>query len=124
MDRTSIRDAFDPECPIRNVLARISDKWTLLVLYVLAENEEKKRFGQLRKELPDISQKMLTATLRTLEEDGFVTRKMYTEIPPRVEYGLTDRALSLFPHIASLIIWAKENMPAIVRDRCRNMKLK
>lgn len=122
MDRTTIRDAFDPECPIRNVLSRISDKWTLLVLYTLSLTEGTVRFGELRRQIPDISQKMLTVTLRTLEEDGFVSRKYYSEIPPRVEYNLTERAKSLFPHIQSLIIWAKENMPIIMSDRQRNIK--
>ena len=117
MDRISLSDAFDPECPIRNVLARISDKWTLLVLYTLSLSEQSVRFGELRRQIPDISQKMLTVTLRTLEEDGFVMRKMYAEIPPRVEYSLTRRALSLFPHIQALIVWAKENMDAIMADR-------
>lgn len=122
MDRSNIGDLFEPECPIRNVLARISDKWTLLVLYTLAGAEGKIRFGELRRSIPDISQKMLTVTLRTLEEDGFVTRDFYAEIPPRVEYGLTERAESLFTHISSLIGWAKENMPAIISDRRKNMK--
>lgn len=122
MDRTTIRDAFDPECPIRNVLSRISDKWTLLVLYILSLTDDTVRFGELRRQIPDISQKMLTVTLRTLEEDGFVSRQYYSEIPPRVEYSLTERAKSLFPHIRSLIIWAKENMPVIMSDRQRNIK--
>lgn len=121
MDKTTIRDAFDPECPIRNVLSRISDKWTLLVLYTLSQADGILRFGELRRKIPDISQKMLTVTLRTLEEDGFVNRLYHAEIPPRVEYSLTDRAKSLFPHIESLIVWAKENMPTILTDRKRNI---
>lgn len=120
MDRVTIRDAFDPECPIRNVLSRISDKWTLLVLYTLSLTDGTVRFGELRRQIPDISQKMLTVTLRTLEDDGFVNRQYYAEIPPRVEYNLTARAKSLFPHIQSLIIWAKENMPSILIDRQRS----
>ena len=70
--------------------------------------------------IPDISQKMLTVTLRTLEEDGFVRRQVYAEVPPRVEYSLTDRAVSLLPHINSLITWAKDNMNAILVDRENN----
>lgn len=122
MDRISLRDMFDPACPIRNVLSRISDKWTLLTLYTLSQTDGPMRFGELRRQIPDISQKMLTVTLRTLEVDGFVDRKIYAEIPPRVEYTLTARAESLFPHIQSLIIWAKENLDAIVADREINMK--
>ena len=110
-----------PECPIRNVLARISDKWVILVLYKLSQ-EPAIRFNILQKRIPDISQKMLTMTLRTLEEDGFVKRKVYAEVPPRVEYSLTDRARSLLPYINSLIIWAKENMEAIISDRKKNKK--
>ena len=116
MDRTMILDAYDPQCPIRNILARLGDKWSLLVLYTLSQTE-RMRFGDLRRAVPDISQKMLTVTLRTLEEDGFVTRTIYPEVPPRVEYSLTARAFSLLPHIQSLVAWAKENMEPIIRDR-------
>ena len=116
MNRTMILDAYDPQCPIRNILARLGDKWSLLVIYTLSQ-VERMRFGDLRRSVPDISQKMLTATLRTLEEDGFVTRTIYPEVPPRVEYSLTARAFSLLPHIQSLIAWAKENMEPIIRDR-------
>ena len=116
MDRTMILDAYDPQCPIRNILARMSDKWALLVIYTLTQTD-KMRFRDLRHAIPDISQKMLTVTLRTLEEDGFVKRTIYPEVPPRVEYALTERAVSLFPHINSLIIWAKENMDNIISDR-------
>lgn len=107
-----ILDAYDPQCPIRNILARLGDKWS----YTLSQTE-RMRFGDLRRALPDISQKMLTTTLRTLEEDGFVTRTIYPEVPPRVEYSLTARAFSLLPHIQSLVAWAKENMEPIIRDR-------
>lgn len=75
------------------------------------------RFNELQKTIPDISQKMLTVTLRTLEEDGLVKRKIYAQIPPKVEYSLTDRAMSLLPHINSLISWAQENMNDILDDR-------
>lgn len=75
------------------------------------------RFKELQREIPDISQKMLTVTLRTLEEDGYITRKVYPEIPPRVEYSLTTRTLSLLPHVNSLIRWALENKDAIIKDR-------
>ena len=83
MNRIDYRDKLFPDCPIRNVLARIGDKWTLLVLYTL-EQEPVMRFNTLQRALPDISQKMLTLTLRTLEEDGMVSRKVYAEVPPRV----------------------------------------
>ena len=105
-----------PSCPIRNILSRFSNKWSLLILYTL-NLQPTMRFNALRREIPDISQKMLTNTLRTLEEDGLVTRTIYAEVPPRVEYSITDRTRSLLPHVNSLIAWAKENMPAILRDR-------
>ena len=75
------------------------------------------RFRALQRELPDISQKMLTVTLRTLEEDGYVRRTVYPEVPPRVEYVLTDRAKSLLPHVNGLLEWALANMDAIMADR-------
>lgn len=118
MDRTTIEDVMYPDCPIRNILARISDKWSLLVIFTLdKEPREKVRFKELQREIPDISQKMLTVTLRTLEEDGYVTRTVYPEVPPRVEYALTPRTHSLLPHINALIEWALDNKEAIMKDR-------
>ena len=121
MVRTEIQNELYPDCPIRTILARISDKWSILVLFTLNQSTLM-RFNALQKNIPDISQKMLTMTLRTLEEDGFVKRQVYAEVPPRVEYSLTDRAISLLPHINSLIVWAKENMNAILTDRIHNRK--
>ncbi|WP_099463860.1 winged helix-turn-helix transcriptional regulator [Parabacteroides provencensis] len=121
MVRTEIQNELYPDCPIRNILARISDKWSILVLFTLNQSALM-RFNALQKNIPDISQKMLTMTLRTLEEDGFVKRQVYAEVPPRVEYSLTDRAISLLPHINSLIVWAKENMNTILTDRIHNRK--
>ena len=123
MNRATIEDAVYTECPIRNILARICDKWSLLVIYTLDKaGKETVRFKELQREIPDISQKMLTVTLRTLEDDGYVTRTVYPEVPPRVEYALTGRARSLLPHINALIGWASENMDAIVKDRKRACK--
>lgn len=121
MKRNEIINELVPDCPIRNILARISDKWSLLVLYTLNQ-ESVMRFNTLQKSIPDISQKMLSVTLKTLEEDGFVNRKVYAEVPPKVEYSLTDRALSLLPCINTLIAWAKENMEAIIRDRKKSKR--
>lgn len=123
MDRTTIEDAVFPDCPIRNILARLCDKWSLLVIYTLDKaGKEKVRFKELQREIPDISQKMLTVTLRTLEDDGYVTRTVYPEVPPRVEYALTERTRSLLPHINALIEWALENKDAIITDRKRANK--
>lgn len=123
MDRVMIEDAIFPDCPIRNVLARLCDKWSLLVIYTLDKaGVNPIRFKELQRAIPDISQKMLTVTLRTLEDDGYVTRTVFPEIPPRVEYALTLRARSLLPHVDALIAWALENRDAIMKDRRRNLK--
>ena len=117
-----IRDALFPDCPIRNVLARVGDKWSLLVLYNL-QHREPVRFKELQRQIPDISQKSLTQTLRTLEEDGFVSREVFPEVPPRVEYSLTPRAHSFLPLVENMINWAKENMDEIIKDRTNNITL-
>ena len=114
-----IRDALFPDCPIRNVLARVGDKWSLLVLYNL-QHREPVRFKELQRQIPDISQKSLTQTLRTLEENGFVSREVFPEVPPRVEYSLTARAHSFLPLVENMINWAKENMEEIIKDRKNN----
>lgn len=117
MTRT-LKEMVFPDCPIRNVLAKVCNKWTLLVIYTLhSHGEQPLRFSALRRLIPDISQKMLTSTLRDLEEDGYVTRKVFAEVPPRVEYALTPRAESLIPVVDRLIDWAADNMAAILRDR-------
>ena len=116
MAKIEIKDALFPDCPIRNILSRIGDKWSLLVLYTLSGSSVM-RFNVLQKNIPDISQKMLTVTLRALEEDGLVKRQIYAQVPPKVEYSLTKRAMSLLPHINSLISWAQENMEDIINDR-------
>ena len=115
---TEVRDALFPNCPIRNILARVGDKWSLLVLYTL-QHKESLRFKQLQREMSDISQKMLTQTLRTLEEDGFISRKVYAEVPPRVEYRLTERAHSFLSLVNDLIRWSIEHMDDILKDRER-----
>ena len=75
------------------------------------------RFNELHKQINDISQRMLTVTLRLLEEDGLIFRKVYAEVPPRVEYGLTKRGENLMPHIWGLVEWASYNMPDIIESR-------
>lgn len=119
MDRKTIQDAAFPKCPIRNILARIGDKWTLLVLYTL-ENNGTMRFNDLYRTIPDISQKMLTATLKVLVEDGLVSRKLYPSVPPKVDYALTELGRSLLPHLNSLIGWAIENLDEILKNRQGN----
>lgn len=118
MKRYTIQDAMFPGCPIRNILARLCDKWALLVIYILGRSgKENMRFMELKQQMPDITQRMLTMTLRTLEEDGYVTRTMFSEIPPRVEYALTERAKSLKPILDSLLQWSVDNMDDIMHDR-------
>ena len=118
MKRSTIEDAMFPACPVRNVLARICDKWTLLVIYILDRSgRDSMRFMEIRQHMPDISQKMLATTLRTLEEDGLLSRTIYPEIPPRVEYALTARAKSLKPALDALLEWSIENMDGIMHDR-------
>lgn len=96
------------ECPIRNVISRFSGKWSILVLCILSENENT-RFNAIARAIPDISPKVLTATLKTLEEDKLVKRELFPEIPPRVEYSLTEKGRSLMPHLNGLIGWALEH---------------
>ena len=103
-------------CPIRDVLSRLGDKWSMLVMVTLETNGVM-RFGDIHKTIDDISQRMLTVTLRTLEADGLVNRKVYAEVPPRVEYYLTETGESLMPHIQSLVDWALEHMAGIVENR-------
>lgn len=118
MKRSILEDATFPACPVRNILARLCDKWALLVLYLLARSQTgKMRFSVLKQAMPDISQKMLATTLRTLEEDGYISRRLYAEIPPRVEYALTARAETLRPILEELLTWSVENMEAVMQDR-------
>jgi DNA-binding HxlR family transcriptional regulator len=98
-------DLHFPTCPIRNVLSRFADKWSLLILCNLQANG-KMRHKDLRSVLPDISQKMLSCTLKQLERDHLIKRKAYAEIPPRVEYNLTEMGQSLMPVIEKMIEWA------------------
>ncbi len=116
MNTNEVKDALFPNCPIRNILSRICDKWSMLVLYTL-ETDEAKRFKELQRNIPDISQKMLTATLKMLEADGLVKREAFAEVPPRVEYSLSDKGKTLLPHINALISWATDNMDDIYESR-------
>ena len=114
-----IKEMVVQDCPIRNVLARVCDKWSLLVIYTLKYHQDGflLYLNALRELIPDISQKMLTSTLKSLEADGYVTRKAYAEVPPRVEYSLTPRAETLIPIMDHLIEWALDNMAVILKDR-------
>lgn len=99
------------DCPIRNVLAGLGDKWSLLVLAELSDGSC--RFSELLKTLPDISQRMLTQTLRKHERDGLVLRSVTPTAPPRVDYELTELGHSLVKLLVPISEWASENLPAI-----------
>lgn len=103
-------------CPVRDVLNRLGDKWSVLVLITLQANGTM-RFNDIHKSIGDVSQRMLTVTLRSLQADGLVGREVYAEVPPRVEYYLTARGEGLIPHLKSLVDWAQENMSDIMAER-------
>lgn len=103
-------------CPVRDVVHRISDKWSLLSILALGTHGTL-RFNQLKKEIGDVSQRMLTVTLRNLEEDGFITRKVYAEVPPRVEYQLTEMGQGLMQQTLQLADWANKQLPQIIASR-------
>ncbi|MBR1513878.1 MAG: helix-turn-helix transcriptional regulator [Bacteroidales bacterium] len=116
MDKKEILNATFPDCPVRNVISRITDKWSLLVLYTL-EQQNVLRFNDLWRQIPDISQKMLTSTLRHLENDGIISRETFAEVPPKVEYRLTERGKSLMPHLDALLSWGMEHFEDVINDR-------
>ena len=102
-------------CPIRNVISRFGDKWSMLVLYSLhASDTGILRFNELRRLMTDCSQKMLSQTLKNLEQSHLVRREVYPEVPPRVEYSLTGTGRSLMPAITQLIDWANEHFDDVV----------
>lgn len=103
-------------CPVRDILDRIGDKWSIHTIILLGEGRVL-RFNELKKKIDGISQRMLTVTLRSLEEDGFISRKIYAEVPPRVEYTLTDLGSSLLVQLKSLSRWAAENLNLVASSR-------
>ncbi len=106
-------------CPVRNVIARFGNKWGLLVILVISENEPV-RYNDLRRLIPDISSRVLSSTLRILEADGLVVRIYHQEVPPRVEYSLSNTGKSLVPIILQLTEWAQHNMKTIIEHRKSN----
>ena len=95
-----------PACPVETTLSLIGDKWKVLILRDLMSGT--KRFGELKKSLGSVSQKVLTAQLRDMEEDGLVSRTVYAEVPPRVEYALTETGNSLKPIIDAMMSWGMD----------------
>jgi DNA-binding HxlR family transcriptional regulator len=116
MRRKEEKNTIIEICPVRNVIARFGNKWALLIILILSENKVL-RFSELKKMIPDVSSRMLSSTLRTLEADGLVSRKVYPEVPPKVEYSLTETGLSLVPFIVQLTEWAQKHMKSIVKHR-------
>lgn len=95
-----------PACPVETTLSLISDRWKVLIIRDLLGGT--KRFGELRKSVGNVSQKVLTANLRSMEEDGLLTRRVYAEVPPRVEYTLTETGISLKPVLDAMQSWGEE----------------
>ena len=110
-------NVLDPNCPSRVVLDRIAEKWTGLVVLALAD--ETLRFGELRQRIGGVAPKVLTQTLRALERDGLLTRTVYAEVPPRVEYRLTALGRSLREPLAVVQDWAERNVSRVLAARER-----
>ena len=106
-------------CPIRQVISKFGDKWSLLVLYSINASESGiLRYGELKNLMTDCSQKMLSATLKNLEGSNLLHRKVYPVVPPKVEYSLTDTGKSLMPYVSGLITWAKEHFDEVAGNNC------
>ena len=109
---------MNAECGSRAVLDRIADKWTALVIHVLANGT--KRHSELRRAISGVSQKMLTQTLRSLEEDGLVTRKVHSVVPPMVEYSLTPLGGTLIEPLKAICAWSEKHLPKLEAARRRS----
>jgi len=110
-------DVLNPRCPSRLVLDRIADKWTALVIQVLASGT--RRYAELQREIGGISQKMLTQTLRSLERDGLVQRKVYPEVPPKVEYALSKLGRTLIEPLQAICRWSEKHLSELEANRAR-----
>jgi len=108
---------LSPGCPSRLVLDRIADKWTALIIQILARGTQ--RYSGLQRDIGEISQKMLTQTLRSLERDGLVQRKVYPVVPPRVEYSLTKLGRTLIEPLQGLCRWSEKHLPELQAHRTR-----
>ncbi len=117
MMNDQIVDPKYPTCPLRNVLARVFEKWSLIVICELSKHPDGLRTCKLAQTIPDVSNRVLTATLRKLEADGLVHREIFPEVPPRVEYALTYRARTLLPLVEQLVDWSLDNYADIINDR-------
>lgn len=110
-------------CPVKDIMASYGDKWSMYAVLLLGQHQTM-RFTELRTAISGISQRMLTVTLRSLEEDGIIIRTIYPEIPPRVEYCLTELGESLLKQLLQLANWAAANFGAIMENRKKHQKAK
>lgn len=108
-------EVLSPFCPSRQILQHVTSRWGVLILLVLLQG--KQRFSELRRRIGGISEKMLTQTLRALEQDGFVLREVFDSMPPHVEYQLTPLGLELAPRVAALADWIEVNLPQILAQQ-------
>ena len=113
-------DVLNEQCPSRAVLDRIADKWTALIIYTLADGT--RRYGEMQRAIGGISQKMLTQTLRSLEDDGLVARKVYAVVPPMVEYTLTPLGRTLIEPLRAVCAWSEVHLPELLNNRKRAQK--
>jgi len=111
---------FNERCPSQIILERIADKWTVLIIYKL--DKKTMRFGELKREVGGVSQKMLTQTLRNLEADGLVKREVYAVVPPKVEYSLTPLGKTLLAPLGALCRWSQEHMDEVMKMHARRRK--
>jgi len=115
-------DLFDPVCPTRLLLDRIGGKWTSMLVKTLADDGGEVRFAELQRRARGVSRKMLTQTLRDLEHDGLVARRVEATVPPAVHYSLTPLGHSLVGPLDALRDWAETNMPVVDRNRRRRLR--
>jgi len=114
---------YDEDYPTRRLLELIGDKWTPIIVYILGQGT--KRYGELRRHLPDVSKKMLTQTLRALESDGLLKRTVYAEVPPKVEYDLMPLGRTFLEPVMALCRWAANHQEALdALEACRKKSLR
>lgn len=118
MDTNITGNLFDKTCPARTVLDRIGDKWSVMILLVLKE-ENRLRFTQLKSRIEGVTPKVLTRTLRAMERDGLINRYIYAEVPPRVEYDLTPIGASLLKAVSTIANWSENNVSEIMKARTK-----
>lgn len=112
---TKLDESYAPDCPVRRVINHVVSKWGMLVLIMLSERTH--RYAELRRRIGGVSERMLALTLRTLEEDGFVSRRDFGEVPPRVEYTLTPMGGELAQHLRTLGQWVATHTPDVLAAR-------